>query len=271
MKQDIGALKQKAKWLRLKVLESVVSAKMGHIGGTYSCVEIFIALYYGKILNFDPKDPGWKARARFVVGKGQCCLAMYHILADLGVIPLNEVLDFGKNGSPLGGHMDIHTPGIEYNTGSLGHAIGIASGMALASKMSGKNSRAFALSGDGECAEGSVWESASFAARNGLNNLICIVDRNRLGGTATVEDEDESAGIKEKFEANGWETRHINGHDFDELISALTLPSAKPVAVIAETVKGKGVSFMENNIRWHHGAPTEEETKIARKELEMRQ
>src|SRR4030042_3095526 len=159
MKTDYEELKRKARWLRKEVLELVVRAGKGHLGGTFSCADILVALYYGGVMKFNSQNPKCQERDRLIIGKGHVCLAMYNILADLGFLGIDRLRECGRDGSSLGGQLNIDTPGVEYNTGSLGHALGIGAGMALAAKMDGKNYRAFALLGDGECAEGSIWES----------------------------------------------------------------------------------------------------------------
>lgn len=269
LQNKIKELEKKARWLRRQVLETIAVAKRGHIGGTFSCVDIFVALYYGGVLRFDPKDPKWKDRDRLIVGKGHVCLALYHIWQDLGFLSLSRVQEFGTNGSSLSGQLNLDTPGVEYNSGSLGNAVGIAAGMALAAKMDEKNYRCFALIGDGECAEGSIWESVMFASSYKLDNLICIIDRNHLGVTDVVEIDDGSGKLEDKFKICGWEVSVIDGHNFKELLSVFnSLDKLKqPKVIIADTIKGKGISFMENGIKWHHSVPNEEEIESARKEL----
>ena len=173
-------LKDKAKWIRRQVLETVAAAGKGHIGGTFSCTDILVALYYGKILRVNPKNPKWIERDRFVIGKGHACLALYYIWADMGFFDKSRLKEYGKNGGGLSGQLNIDTPGVEYSTGSLGHALGVGAGMALAAKMDNMKYKTFVLVGDGECAEGSIWESIFFASQQRLNNLIGIIDRNRL-------------------------------------------------------------------------------------------
>lgn len=266
MKED---LEKKANWIRREVLEIVARTGKGHLGGTFSCTDILVALYYGGILRFDSKNPKWEDRDRLVIGKGHTCLALYNILVDLGFFDISRLKEYGNNGSSLGGQLNIDTPGVEYSTGSLGHALGIGAGMALAAKMDNKKYRAFALIGDGECAEGSIWESAMFASQQKLNNLICIVDRNRLSVTDTITEEDSSGNLEEKFKVCGWKCLVIDGHSFGEILSAFEKPDdlEQPLVIVADTIKGKGVSFMENGIKWHHSVPSQEELEIARKEL----
>ncbi len=266
---SIKELEKKSNLIRLKVLETVFLTGKGHIGGTYSCTDLLVALYYGKILRFDSNNPKWCERDRLVIGKGHACLAVYSILVDLWFFGISKLQEYGTDGSYLGGQLNIDTPGVEYNTGSLGNAIGIAAGMSLAAKLDNKNYRTFAIIGDGECGEGSIWESVMFASKYKLNNLIGIVDRNRLSVTDVIE-EDESVKLDEKFRACGWKCITINGHSFSEISVALSELDKldKPLMIIADTIKGKGISFMENGIKWHHSVPNEEEFEKAKKELE---
>lgn len=266
---NIETLKKKAKWIRLEALEAIVRGGKGHIGGSYSCVEILVALYYGGLLRVDPCRPKWFDRDRFVMGKGHACLALYPILFDLGFISQDRYLEYGKDGSSLGGQLDVSIPGVEYNTGSLGHALGICAGMALAAKKDQRDSRSIALIGDAECDEGSIWEGIKFAAEHELNNLICVVDRNRLSVTDVVDGEMIFGGFEKKLDLFGWDCHEINGHSFDEIFGAFekTHHARRPVMILANTIKGKGVSFMENGVKWHHSVPTQKEVEIARKEL----
>jgi len=266
MQNKINYLRKKANKIRWLVLKTAFETKKGHIGGTFSCVDILTTLYYGKIFNFKP----WHNRDRFVVGKGHICLGLYHIWNDLGFLSDKRLLEYGKNNSSLGGQLNIDTPGAEYNSGSLGHAVGVAAGMALAAKADCRKYKIFVLIGDGECAEGSIWESASFASACNLNNLVCIVDYNKLSVTDKVEDEKLAA----KFEAFGWKSFRINGHSFRQILSLLRRDLGKygkPVVIVADTVKGKGVSFMEEGIKWHHSMPNLEEYKLAMAELESKE
>ncbi len=270
MQKNFKELKRKANWVRREVLEAVVETGKGHIGGTFSCTDMLVALYYGKILRVSPNNPKWDERDRLILGKGHACLALYNILVDLGFFDVSRLQEYGKDGSSLGGQLNIDTPGVEYNTGSLGHALGIGAGMALAAKMDKKNYRVFALVGDGECAEGSIWESIMFASQHRLNNLIGIVDRNRLSVTDVIEEEEGSGRLDNKFRACGWKCVTIDGHSFEEILVAFSGLDklGQPLMVIANTVKGKGVSFMEDGVRWHHSVPTMEEFELAKKELE---
>lgn len=266
--QKYDELKKKANWVRRQVLKTVVETGKGHIGSTFSCTDILVALYYGKILRVDPNNPKWDERDRLILGKGHACLALYNILVDLGFFDISRLQEYGRDGSSLGGQLNIDTPGVDYNTGSLGHALGVGAGMALAAKLNNKNYRVFAIVGDGECAEGSIWESIMFASQHRLNNLIGIIDRNRLSVTDIVEEDDWSGKLDGKLKACGWKCIDIDGHSFEEILSTLSLKSLdRPLMIIANTVKGKGVSFMEDGLKWHHSIPTREEFELAMKEL----
>ncbi|MGD2095817.1 MAG: transketolase, partial [Phycisphaerales bacterium] len=240
-----------------------------HIGGTFSCVDIFVALYYGNVLRLDPHNPRWQERDRLVIGKGHACLALYNIWVDLGFFDISRLQEYGNNGSSLSGQLNIDTPGVEYNSGSLGHALGIGAGMALAAKMDKKRYRTFCLVGDGECAEGSIWESIMFAAKYRLNNLIGIIDHNRLSVIETIDDE-QSDRLERMIKASGWECITINGHCFENILSVFNdLDKLQnPLMVIANTIKGKGVSFMENGVKWHHSVPSTEQLELAKRELD---
>lgn len=260
-----------ARLLRRKMLDMTVSAGKGHLGGAFSCTEILIALYHGGILRVDPlhgKDP---SRDRFILSKGHACLALYTVLAHKGFFPLGELDRYGHDGSMLGGHPDHEIPGVEVPTGSLGHGLGIACGLAVGAKLNNKDYVTVALLGDGECNEGSVWEGAAFAGVRNLTNLIAIVDCNGAGATDFTKNFFGAAVPEEKWRSFGWEVRSINGHNFEEIFSALgdirNRTSSRPLAIIAHTTKGKGVSFMENDYHWHHGVPTGNLLDIARTEL----
>ncbi len=265
---DLG---KKARWVRRQVLEMIVSANKGHIGGAFSCADILVALYYGGFLRFDAHNPAWRGRDRFILSKGHSGTALYVILADLGFFPISELSTFCQRGSILGGHPDRNIPGIEVDTGSLGHGLGVGVGLALGAKKDKRDFLTVVLLGDGECNEGSVWEAAMFAGHHQLGNLIAIVDRNRQCVTDFTEDCNRLEPFAEKWQAFGWDVRGVNGHSFDELLRTLrevrgrNLP--QPVVVIADTIKGRGVSFMEGKIPWHHGIPTGAELDTARREL----
>jgi transketolase len=264
-------LKNKATWVRSQVLEMIVSANKGHIGGAFSCTDILVVLYYGGILRFDPSNPKWSERDRFIMSKGHSGVALYAILADLGFFPLSELGTFCKNNSMLGGHPDRNIPGIEADTGSLGHGLGIGAGLSLAAKMDKKDYMTIVLLGDGECYEGSVWEAAMFAGHHQLNNLIAIVDRNGQCVTDYTEDCNRHEPFTDKWRAFNWDVREIDGHSFEDLLTCLQdfkyRNSKLPLVVVAKTIKGKGVSFMEGKLEWHHGVTKGENLEKARREL----
>ena len=264
------ALEEKSRQIRIDILNAVHKAGKGHIGGAFSIVEILVSLYYGNILKFDSKEPRWASRDRFILSKGHAGVALYAVLADLGYFPKDE-LDFLNKGRLLGEHPDPRIPGVEVVSGSLGHGLPIGSGMALADKMDKNSRHTFVLMGDGECYEGSVWEAAMFAAHHELHNLIGIVDRNGLITHGTTESINRLEPFADKWRAFGWEVFEVNAHDLSELQNtwkAITLKKAGvPSMVIAKSVKGKGVSFMENNFNWHHGGIDDAKLATALNEL----
>lgn len=267
---DSKTLQKKATELRLVVLEAIAKAGKGHIGGSFSCLDVLVSLFYGDVLRFDAKNPQWRDRDRFILSKGHTGVALYAVLADLGYFDPKE-LDRVNNKGILGEHPDNGVPGVEINSGSLGHGLGIGSGMALAAKLDGKDYLTVCLLGDGECYEGSVWESAQFASHLELNNLVAIVDRNRLIVNGFTEEINKMDSMAEKWSAFGWEALEVDGHFFSVLISALQglrrRKSKKPLVLIANTQKGKGVSFMEDQAKWHHGGIGGEVFEKAKQEL----
>lgn len=249
----------------------ITSANKGHIGGAFSCTDILTALYHGDILKFDPKNPSWNERDRFILSKGHSCPVLYTILADLGFFSISELGSFCRNGSTLGGHPSKNIPGIEIDSGSLGHGLSIAVGMALRAKMDDKDYKTVVLLGDCECHEGSIWEGAMFAGHHKLDNLVVIIDYNQQCATDFTENSICLEPFIDKWKAFNWEVRTVNGHSFTELLKVFNdfrvYKMSKPLAVIANTIKGKGVSFMEKNLIWHHSVPTNKNLEIARKEL----
>lgn len=263
---DLKKLHKKSALNRLQVLKTVYKTKKGHIGGTFSCIDLLTVLYY-EIMRYDVNNLEDENRDRLIIGKGHACLGVYNILIDLGFINKELLENYGLNGSYLGAQLDKKIPGVETNTGSLGHAIGIACGLAIASKLDNKDYISYALVGDGECDEGSIWESVMFAGQNQIKNLVVLVDRNWQSVTEIINKEKEISSLESRFEACGWEVITINGHNFTEIINSLKNKTNKPLVIIADTVKGKGVSFMESGVKWHHSIPTKEEYEIALKEL----
>ena len=261
-------LEERARYVRLNVLEAINRSGRGHIGGSFSCVEILVALYY-HYLNISPESAESATRDRFVMGKGHACLSLYPILLDQGYITEERYLEYGLDGGSLGGQLDRSVPTVDNNTGSLGHALGLCAGMAFAAKLDASKAMSVALIGDAECDEGSVWESIWFAGEHQLNQLVCVIDRNRLSVTDVIESSCIFDDFEEKITAFGWHCIEIDGHSMSEVVEALdkTRTSTKPTMILANTVKGKGVSFMENDVKWHHAVPSEEEIERARAEL----
>lgn len=248
----------------------------GHIASSFSCVEILVSLYYGNILNIDPSNPDSEDRDRFILSKGHAETVLYAVLADCGFFPAEWIEKYYRKGDcRLGGHPDRIIPGVEITSGALGHGLGIGAGISWAAIKDGKSHLQFVLMGDAECMEGSVWEAAMFAAKHELNNLISIVDRNHIGSLDFTKNYSKLELFAEKWEAFGWDTQIIDGHSFEELINAFqyarSRTSVKPLLIVAETIKGKGVSFMENDPTWHVRAVTEEaQIAQAREELRWR-
>jgi transketolase len=265
MKND--ELKKQAGLRRLDVLEMVYASKAGHIGGSFSSMDVLVSLYY-RLMDVSLIQAGDPARDRFVLSKGHCAEALYAVLADTGFIPKEELKTFTRFGTRLAEHPTKGIPGIEIATGALGHGLSAAIGMALALKMDGCPAHVYCLMGDGEQAEGSVWEAAMAAAKYGLDNLTAIVDRNRLQISGCTEDVMPCGDLKDKYQAFGWNTMVCDGHAFDELLPALqTRAAGLPTVVIAETVKGRGSPVMENIAEWHHQIPTAEEYEIIKADL----
>ena len=255
---------KKGKEIRASILKMIHDAKSGHTGGSLSCVEILMALYYD-VLNIDPKNPNWDDRDRFIMSKGHSCPALYAILADLDFFSKNELETLRRIDSNLQGHPDFHkTKGIDMNTGSLGQGASIAFGMALAAKHKNKNYKVYALLGDGECQEGIVWEASMAASQYKLDNLTFILDNNQLQIDGAVDDIISLGDITKKFESFGFDIYDVDGHNVNEIIEVLKKKTSnKPKFVRCRTIKGKGVDFMENNYKWHGKAPNDEELKKA--------
>jgi len=265
-------LKKKVEELRKAVFKSICNGGGGHIAGSLSIIEILIVLYH-KILKVDPQRPRDPSRDRFILSKGHAGVALYAILADKGFFPKNELDRFGKKGAILGGHPDMHkVPGIEASTGSLGHGFPFAVGIALAGKLDKKDYRVFVLLGDGECQEGSIWEAAMFAPQQKLDNLIAIVDYNKIQAMDRLDNIVALDPLADKWKAFGWEVKEVDGHDFpalEEIFKKVPFVEGKPSLIIAHTIKGKGISFMQDTPIWHYRLPNAEEMKIACKELNL--
>lgn len=270
IKMDEKHLKSVALEVRKNILKSIYSAKSGHPGGSLSATDIFTYLYF-EAMNIDPADPNKEDRDRFVLSKGHTAPGLYAVLAQKGYFPKEDLLTLRKPDSYLQGHPDMkHTPGIDMSSGSLGQGISAAVGMALAAKFQKKEYRVYTLLGDGELQEGQVWEAAMFAANRHLDNLTVFVDNNNLQIDGTIEEVNSPYPIDEKFRAFGFHVIMIDGHDFNQIHKAVQeakQTKERPTTIIAKTIKGKGVSFMENQAGWHGKAPDEEQFTCALNEL----
>ena len=269
-RKELSFYEETARKVRLDIIRETFNAGSGHPGGSLSCADILTALYFGE-MNIDPADPKMKGRDRFVLSKGHAVPAQYAVLAERGYFPVSDIMTLRKLGSPFQGHGNMRkVPGIEMSTGSLGQGFSASVGMALADRLDNNGARVYALLGDGEIQEGIVWEAAMSAAHYGLSSLTAIVNWNGLQIDGRNDDVMKVTPIKEKFEAFGWHVIEIDGHDFSQIFDALDAARAekeKPTAIIAKTVKGKGVSYMEDQAGRHGKAPSEEEAMQAVKEL----
>jgi len=269
---QINNLNQTALNLRRNIVKMIKIGEGGHIGGSFSCIEIITALYFS-ILQCNPQEPQWEDRDRFILSAGHKCLTLYSVLAEKGYFDKKLLNTYGSLDSPLPGHPDRYKlPGVEANTGSLGHGLAIGGGMALAGKLDQKSYKVYVLMGDGEIAEGSVWEAAEIANHYKLDNLIAIIDRNKLQIHGNTKDVLNTEPLLEKWNSFGWQTLEVNGHDFVEILKRFeSIPIKKnhPTCIIANTIKGKGLSFTENNYKYHYWKPTDEEMKKAFIELGM--
>ena len=258
----------KALWMRRRAFQMVHAAQLGHPGGDFSAIDVLATLYFG-VLRYDPARPDWADRDRFVMSKGHATGALYTALCAAGYFPEDWLKTYMQPRSMLNGHPNRnYLPGVETNTGPLGHGFPVAVGIAIAATLSGSDHRTFVLTGDGEQQEGSNWEAAMVAGHRKLNRLTLIIDRNRLQQGAGTEETSGLDPLDQKYAAFGWEVAFIDGHDHAALHRALSAPPGdKPRCLIANTVKGKGVSFMENQASWHHGVPNADQFAQAMKEL----
>lgn len=270
---DIKSLEARTLSLRKDIISMIAAAGSGHPGGSLSAIDILCALYFGNVLNYSAENPNDVNRDRFILSKGHAAPALYAVLAEAGFFPKEELLTLRKYGSRLQGHPDMNLlPGIDVSTGSLGQGLSIACGMALGLSLDKSHARVFTLLGDGECQEGQVWEAAMFAAHQKLGNLCAIVDCNGLQIDGATADVCNPGNLEEKFAAFGWKTYSVDGHNLEELISLFqkiySTQSDTPVFVLARTIKGCGVSFMENNAGWHGKATNSDQTASALQELD---
>ena len=271
--EAVDKLKAKANWVRRQILEMASRAGCGHIASSFSCTEILVSLYYGGGFRFDPAAPRWPDRDRFILSKAQAALALYPVLADSGFFAVDELETFCRNGSRLGGHAESGTLGVDVFSGSLGHGLALGCGLALGGKLDQAPYHVFVLLGDGECHEGSVWESAMFAGHHRLANLAAIVDCNQFSASDRLDDYLPVEPLAKKWLAFGWDALELDGHDIPALLNAYGRAKdpnrERPLAILARTVKGKGVTFMENRAEWHYRVPDETDLQAARAALGM--
>jgi transketolase len=266
----IEALKQMAAAIRCDIIDMICTAGAGHPGGSLSATDVVTALYF-RIMRIDPADPGWPDRDRFILSKGHACPVWYAALAERGYFDKSQLATLRQLNSILQGHPDMHkTPGVDMTAGSLGHGLSVGVGMALSGKLRQKDYHVWIVIGDGESQEGSIWEAAMAGAKWQLDNLTAILDRNHLQNDSCVDDMMPIEPLADKWRAFGWNTVEIDGHDMDQIVPALEAARSRkgaPTIVIAHTIKGKGVSFMENVAEWHGKAPCKEEAEKALEEI----
>ena len=268
--KEIKFLGEKAKQIRRLIIRMLASAGSGHPGGSLSATDLITCLYF-KVMRHNPKDPGWPDRDRFHLSKGHCCPALYAALSEAGYFPLEKLLTLRKLGSMLQGHPDRRTPGIEVASGSLGQGLSVALGMSLAGRADNRNYRVYCLMGDGETQEGNIWEAAMACAHYNCDNLCALLDYNGFQIDGCTKEIMNLEPVADKWRSFGWQALEIDGHNIKEILKALEEAGnikGKPTIIIARTIKGKGVSFMENALDFHGRAPTKEEAQIALKELE---
>jgi transketolase len=269
---DADELQRQADEYRLGILDMTISGNGGHIGGSFSVIEMLTALYH-RILKHDPKNLEWEDRDRLVFSKGHCCLALYNVLAGTGYFPKERLKTYYQDGGLTGHTTYGKVPGVEATAGSLGHGLSISVGMAVAAKHQNRDWRVFTILGDGEINEGSVWEAFAAGPQFGLDNLIAVIDCNGYESLGTVDEIMSIEPLPERLRSFGWAVREINGHDMTEVLSTLgqiPFEQGKPSAIVSRTNKGNGVSFMENVFKWHYRELSEEEAEQARSELMAR-
>jgi len=272
--ENIKGLKARALEIRKMILDICCKAGTGHITSSFSCIEILTALFHGGLLSYDPDNPDWPDRDRFILSKGQASPALYVVLADAGYFPKEDLESFCAKKGKFGVHLQHSVPGAEITSGSLGMGFGIAAGMALSAKLNNQLYMVFSMLGDGECYEGSIWETAMFAGHKNLNNLVAIIDRNYLCATNFTENMLSIEPLRDKWQAFGWEVVEINGHSFEEIMAVFkglrSRKSKKPTAIIAETVKGEGIPFMCYDPLCHAVTPIGQKAEKAKRELQVR-
>ena len=268
---DLDRLRDRARWIRHETLRLVAIARSGHYSSTFSCAELLSVLYYHH-LRLDPAQPRWPDRDRFVMSKGHAAVGLYPVLADLGFYPMSALDDYTRVGSEFADHPKLSIPGCDFGSGSLGHGLSVTAGMALAGRRTGHDFRVHCMLGDGELNEGQIWEAAMAASHFGLGNLIAVVDRNGMGLDGFTEEVMAVEPIRAKFEAFGWRVVEVDGHDVEALVRVYDdLPPRDddvPTAIVAMTVKGKGVSWMEYSRMWHLGALVGPDLDAARDEID---
>jgi transketolase len=267
---DVGALAALTKQMRREAIEMITEAKSGHPGGSLSAAEIVATLFFD-VMRHDPANPKWAERDRFILSKGHCCPILYAVMAECGYCPKDQLMTLRKLGSMYQGHPDVRfLPALEASTGSLGQGLSLAIGMGLAARLNQSPSRTYVVFGDGEIQEGQIWEAAMFASYNRVDNIVAIVDYNRIQLDGFVKDILDLEPLADKWKSFGWHVIEIDGHDISALQKAFSEAAGvkgKPTCVLAHTIKGKGVSFMENNPKFHGTAPTREECAKALQEL----
>ena len=269
---SIAELALRSEEIRKRLLEVVYRAKAGHIGGDLSSLNVLTALYM-RVMNVDPENPKMDGRDRFIMSKGHCVEALYCVLEAKGFITKELVDTYGQYMSVLAGHPTVEVPGIEFNSGALGHGLSLGVGCAMAAKMDGKGYRTFVLMGDGEQGEGSIYEAAMAGGNYGLDNLVAMIDRNGLQISDTTENVMRLESIDERWRAFGWDVVDVDGNDMGAIVNCLEgidYANGKPHMVVLHTTKGYHVSFMENVLKWHHGVPTEEQYNVAMAEITKR-
>jgi transketolase len=271
LKKNLEELQEMCKRVRRHIIEMTGAAKSGHPGGSLSAVEILVTLFFD-VMKHDPANPQWPDRDRFILSKGHGCPVLYAVMAECGYTPVDQLKTLRKLGSPYQGHPDKRfIPALEASTGSLGQGLSLALGMGCAARLDGKPWRTYVVLGDGEIQEGQIWEAAMFGAYHKVDNVVAIVDYNKIQLDGWVKDIMELEPLVPKWQSFGWHVIELDGHDIPALRAAFAEAESvkgKPVAIIAHTVKGKGVSFMENNPKFHGVAPTPDEVQVALKELQ---